>query len=183
MRRYSLLCIALLVAGPRRAPSQAATYDVVIANGRVMDPESGTPPSITNFSMRDAVQSGLADDGGERVPKAIVQGIRLARVRPSTSFGAMQVSHHCGLPGSIRRAVAAARRPCASLARPPDQLHRAELAGELARHRRAHHGGRPRQDSRAADLGILKVVIGFDLHIVEDVGGRKGGHGYRAAAM
>src|SRR6266487_7118669 len=40
MRRYSLMFFALLVAGARLAPSQAVAYDVVIANGRVMDPEA-----------------------------------------------------------------------------------------------------------------------------------------------
>ncbi|MGE5099005.1 MAG: amidohydrolase family protein, partial [Deltaproteobacteria bacterium] len=40
MRRYSLMFVALLIAGARSASSQAATYDVVIANGRVMDPET-----------------------------------------------------------------------------------------------------------------------------------------------
>jgi N-acyl-D-aspartate/D-glutamate deacylase len=40
MHRCSLMFFVLLAAGPRPAPSQAATYDVVIANGRVMDPET-----------------------------------------------------------------------------------------------------------------------------------------------
>src|SRR5947207_9710574 len=40
MRRHLLLCVALLVAGARLAASQRASYDLVIANGRVMDPES-----------------------------------------------------------------------------------------------------------------------------------------------
>src|SRR3954468_17315629 len=40
MRRYLLFCIALLVTGAVPAASQRASYDLVIANGRVMDPES-----------------------------------------------------------------------------------------------------------------------------------------------
>jgi N-acyl-D-aspartate/D-glutamate deacylase len=40
MRRYSLVFVALLTAGAQSAFAQAATYDVVIANGRVMDPET-----------------------------------------------------------------------------------------------------------------------------------------------
>jgi hypothetical protein len=40
MRRRSLVFLALTVAVGRLASSQAAGYDVVIANGRVMDPET-----------------------------------------------------------------------------------------------------------------------------------------------
>jgi N-acyl-D-aspartate/D-glutamate deacylase len=40
MRRCSLGFLGLLLAGARLAPSQAAAYDIVIANGRVMDPET-----------------------------------------------------------------------------------------------------------------------------------------------
>ena len=40
MRRCSLMFVALLVAGTGAALSQSASYDIVIANGRVMDPET-----------------------------------------------------------------------------------------------------------------------------------------------
>jgi N-acyl-D-aspartate/D-glutamate deacylase len=40
MRRWSLSLLALLHAGTGTAHAQAAAYDIVIANGRVIDPES-----------------------------------------------------------------------------------------------------------------------------------------------
>jgi hypothetical protein len=38
-----------------------------------MLPESGAPPSMTNFSMREAILSGVVD-GAESVAKAISAG-------------------------------------------------------------------------------------------------------------
>src|SRR5438045_4439233 len=40
MRGCPLLIFALLMAGPRLASGQRSSYDVVIANGRVIDPET-----------------------------------------------------------------------------------------------------------------------------------------------
>ena len=41
MRRQLIACIAAVVLGASPAHAQAGAYDIVIRNGRVIDPESG----------------------------------------------------------------------------------------------------------------------------------------------
>ena len=52
MRPWSLAIFALLVAGAGGARTQSIGYDVVIANGRVMDPESGLD-AVRSLGIRD----------------------------------------------------------------------------------------------------------------------------------
>jgi N-acyl-D-aspartate/D-glutamate deacylase len=72
MRRWSLACLATSLLGASLGRAQAGSYDIVIRNGRVIDPESGL----------DAVRSvGIRGGRIAAVSRAALQGKQLIDAR------------------------------------------------------------------------------------------------------
>ena len=75
-RALSLAC-ALALALPLAATAQDASYDLVLANGRVIDPETGLD-AVRNVGIRDGVIEAVTTDPLEGAEVLDVEGLVVA---------------------------------------------------------------------------------------------------------
>ena len=67
MRRRLIAFLAAVCLGPALVDAQAPSYDIVIRNGRVIDPESNGVPVVADGVLKEGVYPGRGARGPIRV--------------------------------------------------------------------------------------------------------------------